>query len=474
MKDKLIDIMEVTHNLQDELNGIISIKLEKDDYREKVETILKDYRKKAQMPGFRPGKVPMGMVKKMYGKAVMAEEVNKILSEKLNKYIEEKELKVLGNPLPKENDSIEFDPVKYPELNFEFEIGLAPDFKLKMSEKDKFTKYKVKIDDKLIDKYIADLQKRYGKVSEVEKAGEEDMLHGKFVELDEEGNVKEGGIENQGTITLEFIDDEKLKKQLTGKKVGDSFKVDPAKVSKGEQDMAQMLGVESHEAAQIKSEFQFTVEKVYHMNSAEVNQDLFDQVFGEGEVKSEDDFREKVKGELEKMFERDADNLLQKNINDELIDRHEMEFPDTFLKKWIKEANEKPISEEQIEQEYPDYAKQLKWQLIRNKIAEEHKIEVKEEELMEFTKDLVKQQMAQYGIPEPEEEMVMQSAMKVLQDENQLRQVNDNLYAQKLFELFKDTFKIKDKEVDFDEFVKLATGKPAKKGILSNLTNMFS
>lgn len=467
--------MKVTHELKDELNGVINIVVETEDYKPKVESTLKTQKQRAQMPGFRPGKVPMGMVKKMYGPTVIAQEVNDILSKKLDDYIKSNDLKILGSPLPKEDDKApEFNPNEFPSMEFNYEIGLAPDFKVKMSEKDKFTKYKVKVDDALIEKYTDDLARRYGSMKETDAAGENDMLNGEFVELDENGQPKEGGIRHTSSISLEFLEDDKVKKELTGKKPGDVFEVDPDRVSKGAPDKAAMLDISVEEAENLKSKFQYSVDKVFSLTPASIDQAFFDKLFGEGEVKSKEEFEQKMVENLSTMFDRDADNMLQKHIREELMDRHKLNLPDAFLKRWVvKSENEKDISLEDVEKDYDKIAEQITWDLITNKLIDEHNIEVKHEEVIEQIKNRVRGQLAQYGMAEPDDEMVDQMAARYMENQEEIRKIYDNLYGEKLFEVFRNTFKFKEKEVDFDEFVKLATGKAPKKGILNNLQNVF-
>lgn len=467
--------MKVTHELKDELYGVINIVVETEDYKPKVESTLKTQRKRAQMPGFRPGKVPMGMVKKMYGPTVIAQEVNDILSKQLDEYIKSNDLKILGSPLPKEDDTApEFDPAVYPKMEFNYEIGLAPDFKVKISDKDKFTKYKVKVDDALIEKYTDDLARRYGSMKEADVAGENDMLNGEFAELDEKGNLKEDGIRHTSSISLEFLEDDKVKKELTGKKPGDVFEVDPDKVSKGTPDKAAMLDISAEEAEKLNSKFQYTVDKVFSLTPANIDQAFYDKLLGEGEVKSDEEFKTKMVENLSTMFGRDADNLLQKHIREELMNRHKLNLPDEFLKRWVvKSESEKSISLEDVEKDYDKIAEQITWDLITNKLIDEHNIEVKHEEVIEQIKIMVRNQLAQYGMGEADEEMVDQMAARYMENQEEVRKIYDNLYAEKLFDVFKNTFKFKEKEVDFDEFVKLATGKAPKKGILNNLQNVF-
>jgi len=468
--------MEVSQEKVDDLNAIINITLDSADYKNQVEQVLKDYRKRANMPGFRPGMVPMGMVKKMYGKSAIAEEVNKILQEKLNAHISENQLEVLGNPLPRETDEVEFDAVKYPTMYFTYDVGLAPAFEVKLTGKEKFDYYTIDVDKDLIGKYTNDLARRYGSVSEADTAADNDMLNGEFVELDNEGNPAENGIKSTSTISIEFVEDEQVKKSLVGTKKGDVLTLDPETVSKGHEDMGKMLQVDHDKVHQLihdKVKFQFTVNQVYAIQPAEMNQELYDKLFGEGVVDSQEAFEAKIKSQLEGMFVKDSDQLLLRHIQDSLLDKHKLELPDPFLKRWLKAANEQPLTDEQIEEEYEQYAKSLRWQLIESKLVKAHEIEVSGDDMREHTKQLMMQQFAQYGQADIDESIVDDSVNRVLQNQEEARKIYEQLQNQKLLGMFKDTLKLKTKAVNFDEFVKLATGESPKKGILSNLTNIF-
>lgn len=451
--------MEVTHELQDELNGKIRINLAKDDYLPQVEKQLKEHRKSASMPGFRPGKVPYGMVKKMYGRAVMAEEINKVLSTKLNSYVTEEQLEILGNPLPEATEDIVFDINNPADFNFSYEIGVSPNFEVKLNARMKFDFHKIAINDELIEKYQGDVTRRYGKVNEVEEAGEKDMLSGEFAELDADGNVVEGGITNTSTISLEFMEDE-FQKEYAGKKVGDVFDVDPVAVSKGHEDMGRMLGIDHaqvHTIEENKTRFQFTVKQIYHMEPAEMNQELFDKVYGEGNVTSEEEFKSKVSEELTNMFEIDSNRLLYKHVQEKLMDKFKLDLPDAFLKRWIIASNDKPVTEEQVEAEYDQYAESLRWTLIENKIIKENDIKVENEEVREFAKEAMRKNFAQYGMMEVEDEMLNNSIDQVLQNQEEVRKIYEQLFAEKMILVYKDKLKLVEKEVSLEDFNKLAT-----------------
>jgi len=468
--------MKVTHEIADNLTGVIAIEVQPEDYTPRVDAVLKNYKKQASMPGFRPGMVPMGMIKKMYGNSVLADELNKLLQDKLSEYINEQNLSILGNPLPKSEEQIQLDIKEPKDVTFRYDIGVAPEFEAEITDKEKLTYYTVKVDDTLIDKYATDLQKRYGNVEEADVAEENDMLSGEFVQLDEAGAPLEEGIKSTSTVALEFLEDEGVKKPLIGKKPGDSFELDPESVSKGHDDMGKMLGVDHdtvHRLLEHKVKFAFTVDKVYRMQPAELNEEFFGKVFGEGTVADEPAFRNKVQEDLNKMFGQDSDRLLMRQFREDFDKKLKLELPDEFLKQWIKAVNEKPITDDQIEQEYEQYTQGLRWQLIEGKLIKSHELKIDAEEVKAFAKNAIKQQYAQYGIPDMDDSVLDSSAQELLKNEEQVRNIYDNIYAEKLLHVVKETAKLKNKEVDFDEFVKLATGEPPKKGIMNNLKSLF-
>lgn len=451
--------MNITQEKVDNLNAVIKVQLAQADYQEKVDKVLNDYRKKANVPGFRKGRVPMGMIKKMVGPNAVIEEVNKILSESLHKYLTEEKLDVLGNPLPTIEDQEKIDWENQKDFEFKYEIGLAPQFDLELSDKFKFEYYKIKIADKDIDKYIKDIAKRYGKMTNPETAEESDMLFGKFEELDGTGNVKEGGISHSSVLIIDAVTDKKLQKNLIGAKANDVFDVDPKKISEHETDQAEALGIDVATLKKLISKFRYTVEKINRVIPAEVNQELFDKIYGPGNLKSEEEFRNKIKEELGKGLNVDVDRKFKADVQEKLLDKLKLSLPDDFLKRWIVASNEKPITQEQIEEEYDEYAKGLKWQLIENKIISANNVKVETEEVIEYTKGLLKQQMESMGMPAPEDKELTETASRVLQNQEEARNIYGMLFDTKLIALFKSKFKIKEKEVSYDDFIKIAYNK---------------
>lgn len=448
--------MEVTKESVDNLNALLKVKVEASDYQNQVSTTLEGYRKQANIPGFRKGKVPMGLIKKQYGRSVLAEELNKLVSENLYKFIQDENLDILGNPLPKEDDEVKGDFDQPDTFEFTYEIGLSPEIDVKLSGRNKYEYTKVKIDDDLVNKQISDLRRRYGKLVSTDEVGEKDMVLGQFVELDENKEIKEGGIMHSSTISMEFVEDKKSAKQLLGKKVGDKVVLDPYKVSKGGQDTAAMLGIKEEELEGISNQFEFTINEVKKMELAELNQELFDKLFGEGAVKSEDEMKAKVIADLEEMFSRDSDKILTRRITNDLMEKTTVELPDNFLKRWIQASQKEPISMEDIEKDYENYAKGIRWQLIQNAIFKKNEIKVEREETINYTKNLLINQYAQYGIPAPEDKELEASAMQVLSNQEEAQRITDMLAEDKLTDYFKNTVKLADKEVSYDEYMKIA------------------
>ncbi len=448
--------MNITKEKVDDLNAVIKVQVNQADYQEKVDKVLKDHRKKANIPGFRKGHVPMGMIKKQIGPNVLVDEINKILSESLHKFITDEDLNLLGNPLPKLDEQEKIDWTNQKDFEFSYEVGIAPEFDVDLGAKLKLDYYKIKVAEKDVDKYIEDVAKRYGKMSNPDAANANDMIFGKFEELDGTGNVKEGGISHSSVIIIPAVTDKKLQQRLVGAKANDTFEVDPKTISENPSDQAAAIGVDVATLATIISKFKFTVEKVNRIIPAELNQELFDKVYGPNTVKDISEFRAKVTEELGRGLSTDADRKLKADIQEKLIDKLKLKLPNEFLKRWIVESNEKPISKEQVEEEYEEYAKGLKWQLIENKIIKKNNIKVTPEEVVEHTKGLLAQQMAGMGLPGNNDEELTETANRVLQNEEEARNLYMMMYDTKLMELYKNSLKLKEKEVSYDDFLKIA------------------
>lgn len=464
--------MKVSHEVSEDLNGTLTVSIESADYADNVTAQLKDYKKKADMPGFRKGHVPLGMVKKMYGNSVLGEQINKILGTEIDKYIHENKLPILGQPIPIADESIKFDVNNMGDISFSYKIGVAPELTVEVTDKDKFTANKIKVDEPLIEKYSDDVRRQYGKFSSIEKAGDQDMLNGVFTELNEAGEIKDGGISHKSTIAIEFVENAKLKKTLMGLKKGDTLTLNPKDVSKGDEDLAKMLNIGMVQVNEISDSFSFSVEEIFHVEPADLDQELFDKLYGKDNVKSVEEFHAKITEELEKIFKRYEDIQFYKDIKSTYVKKFDHALPDEFLKEFLAQTEEYGGAAA-VEAEYANYAEGLKWNLIEGAISKKYDLAISKEELMDFTKESLKGQFAQYGMADPDDKLLTDTANNVLQNEEEYRKIYEDLYFAKMMDFYKKTVKIKDKSITYDDFVKLATGEAPKKGLMGSLTNLF-
>lgn len=444
--------MNVTTTKTGDLNAVLTVKISPEDYQQKVEKVLKDYRKNAKIPGFRPGMVPAGLIKKQYGKAVLIDEVNHLLQHAVTDHLRDEKLDILGNPLPVPNDDIDWD--NQSEFSFDFELGLAPEFDLKISDKIKVPYAKITADKKMVDRYVEDYTKRFGKMSSPESVEENCIIKGEFVEVDKDGNAVEEGITASASIGLDSLDDKKTVKALTGLKAGDKVTIDSKKAFKDDFNFANVIGSTKDALEASTGLFEITISEITKIDPAELNQELFDKVFGEGAVKDEKEFRARIKEDAEGMFVGESDRKFYEDVKEAVLDKTKFDLPDEFLKKWMQTSQERPVSAEEIEEEYPKMQDSLKWQLVESKLVKEHGIEVSQEELVSYTKELVARQMAQYG-QQPEEKDLEDIAKRVLENQEEAQRIADQLFGDKLMKFFKETVKINEKEVSFDEFVKM-------------------
>ena len=449
--------MKVTREDINAGTAILKVQVSQEDYQTKVNYTLEKQRKRAKSPGFRPGKTPMSVIQKQFGRAILAEELNKIVNDALSKYIFDEKIEILGNPIPTTDLEVIGDFNNPSDFEFPFEIGLKPVVDIKLSSKDKFDYVKVKIDDTLIGKQIDDLRRRYGKLVASEKVGESDMILGQFVELNEDDSIKEHGILNSSTISMEFVEDAKTKANFLGKVVGDKIIVNPAHVSRGGKDTAAMLAIKEEDLPNISNKFQLTINEIRHMELADLTQDLFDKLFGEGAISSEKELKERISVDLERMFENDSDKMLTNSVYLSLLENTKVELPREFLKRWIQVSNEKPITLEEIEGQFDNYEKGMKWQLIQGEIFKSNNLKLDQKEVVEFTKGLLINQYAQYGMPAPDDKELQKSAIDVLSKKEESAQIYDMIAEVKLTEYFKATVKLDEKYVSYDEFVAIAS-----------------
>ena len=443
----------------DNLNADLIVKINREDYASKVKASLEKYRKTAKIPGFRPGNVPMGMIEKQYGKSLLAEELNKLANDGIYNFIKENKLEILGNPIPKENTQVKGDFSAPDEFEFTFEIGLSPTIDMSKAMNGKYDYTTIKVDDKLINQQIEDLRRRYGKLISTEIAGEKDMVLGKFQELNDDKSIKTDGISNATTISLEFLKDAAVCQLFIGKKIDETFELDPSLVAKDNKDLSSILGVSEEIASGVTGLFSFTITEIKKMAMADLNSDLYAKLFQEGEVDSEESLKARIKKDMEQMFSKDSDKLLTRSVFNSIMEQTNVEFPSDFLKRWIRMTNEKPLTEEDINVEFDAYLKSLKWQLIQTKIFKDNNIKLDQEEVIEYTKNLLIGNYAQYGMPAPDDKELAETAIRLLQNKEQANGIYDQLAEQKLTDFFKSMVSLVAKPVSYDEFVEIANKK---------------
>ena len=436
----------------------IKIEVSENDYSEKVNDVLKKYRKDAVVPGFRKGKTPMSIIEKQYKTSIVVDEVNKILQDSLYKHITENKLKVLGSPMPLTDNEIDWK--NNTDFVFEYEVGLAPDLSIKISQKDKLTYYNIKADDKLIENYCNDIAKRYGKMTNPSESIAGDLVYCLIQQLDATGEIDASGISNEATVSVDSIKDKKFQKQFIKIKADDILKLNVKEVFTNKADLAAMLKVSQGELENLESnQFQFKVIRINRLAPAELNKDLFDKVYPEKNVKSLKDFKAKIKEEAEKSFVMESDRMLKNDVVLYLVEKVKFDLPDDFLMRWLVKSSEKPLTLDQVKIDYPNYSKSLKWQLIENKILEDNDVKITNDDLISFTKDLVKRQMQQYGQANTDDKQLSDIAENILKNEDERKKISNQLFDEKTLIIYKDLFKLNQKSISYDDFVKLATEK---------------
>lgn len=441
--------MNITKKDIDALNAELSITLAPQDYEEKVNNAIKKVQKQAAMPGFRAGKVPVGLIKKQYGKGILVDEINKILNDSLYNYINENSLEILGNPMPKEDSAVDFD--NKTEWTFDYELGLSPKFDLKLDNSQSFTYNTVKIDDELVEKYLKDVKRNYGKPSNPEVAEAKDVLYIDIVELDAEGNITPGGVFKSTSIGIDRLKNEAAKAKLTGSKKEDKIVMNANELYDSAVDKSMSLGIDKEVAEAFNADLQITVKNIARMEDAELNQELFDKLYGAGNVNSEEEFRDKIKAELAVMFTQDTDRKFVETVEKTLVDKLDIRLPDTFLKRWLMAVNEKPLTKEQLEAEYPAYARSMQWKLIENRIIKDNSLTVTAEEAKEEAGKFIRSQYARYG-QTPDEAEVAKIADSILSKQEEAQKIYEGLYSQKVLNLLKTSCKLDNKEVSYNEF----------------------
>ena len=440
--------MNITRNNVDALNAVVTVEVNKSDYADKVQEVLTNYRKNASIPGFRKGAVPMTLIQKQYGKAVLLDEVNKLLQESLNNYLVEEKLDILGNPLPKVTEDFNWDTEDF---KFEFELGLAPEFSVDLGAKTSVVKYNVVADDTMLNGQIARIQKQYGKVIAKDKVEEGNDVAGIFAN-------EERGINNRTTLDLEDLADKKAVKAILGKKVGDVVTLKTKGLFNDDHKLMDVLNIGHDDVHGLDIEMTFTIDEVIGYEPATLDQELFDRLFGPKAVTSVDELKAKIKEDAERQFAQQADQKFLNDVTEFLVESTKFDLPAEFLKKWIQTTGENPISAEEAATEYERSEKGLRYQLIESKIMKDNNLQITFDELKDYTSGLIKQQMAQFGQMDPSDEDVQGIVARVMSNQDEVRRLSEQVMNQKMLDLFKNSVKAKTKEVNYEDFVKAMYG----------------
>ena len=446
--------MNISLQNVDKVSALLTVNIEKADYQEKVEKVLKTYRQKANIPGFRKGMVPMSLIKKQFGKSVTAEEVDRLMQEKVNEYIRENKVNMLGMPLPNEEKMqvIDFDTQE--NFEFVFDIALAPEFKAELTEKDAIDFYTITVSDEMVNSQVDMYAQRASKYDKVNDYQDRDMVKGLLAELDEAGNTKEGGIQVEGAVMMpSYMKNDEQKAIFNGAKVNDVLVFNPSTAYEGNAaELSSLLKIKKEEVEGMKSNFSFQIEEITRAIPAELNQELFDQVFGEGNVKSEEEFRGKIKEGIAAQFVADSNYKFLLDVRNYLMEKvGKLEFPDALLKK-IMLLNNEDKGESFVEENYDKSIEELTWHLIKEQLVEANGIKVEQDDLLNVAKENTRMQFAQYGMMNLPEDMIENYAKETLKKKENVEGLVSRAVDAKLIVALKGKVALNNKEVSMDEF----------------------
>ena len=436
--------MNITKQNSDALNAVVKIDIVPEDYQAKVSELLEDYRKKADIPGFRKGHVPMGMIKKQYGKSIMIDEVNKLLQASLNKYLGDEKLDILGNPIPRMQEDFNWEADVF---SFEFELGLAPQFDVDLKAKKKVTQYNIIATDELIDKEVENIQARYGTESSIEVVTATSNVTGTFVNQEKE-------IDKKATFSLKDIEGKANLKKFVGANSGAEIELKTKGLFTNEHQLETVLGIAQEEVHGLDIHVTFTLEATTETIPAELDQELFDKLFSDGSVKSVTDLRAKIKEDAEKQFNQQGDQQLLNAVTEYLVENTKFDLPAEFLTKWLATAGEKQLSSDEAAAEYAKSEKALRYQLIEGKIMKDNDIKIDYAELVAYAKGFIRTQMAQFGNMNPEEKELDDIATRILSNQEEAQKLQAQLISQKLLAFYKENMSFKSKELSYEKFVK--------------------
>lgn len=442
--------MQITQSELKDLQAVLTLTIEPADYQEAVQKDLKQIRQKANIPGFRPGMVPMGLVKKMYGKGVLADVLNKVVGEQLGKYIDEQKLHVLGDPLPNNDLTPEMDLDNQDTFTFAFDIAVAPEFDAKLNGHNKLTSYTITVTDEMVEKQVASYAERFGDYKSVDEVKDGDMLKGMLTEQKEGGIVKEDAI-----LMPNYMKDEAQKALFNGAKKGDVITFNPMKAYDSEVELSSMLSISKEEAQNMTSDFTFELREITRHEAAAIDAELFAKVYGENNVKDEADFRARVKSEIEANMAEDAKYKFGLDAKAAIMKKMEgLSFPEAFLKRWVLATNEK-MTQEELDKDFPKMLEELKWHLAKDQLMKEYKIQVEKEDVEAYAKEVARMQFMQYGLMHVEDEYLNNFAQEMLKKEDQLRGIVERVAENKIYDAVRGAAKVEEKAISHEDFGKL-------------------
>lgn len=443
--------MNISRNNIDEANAVVSLKIVPGDYETKVEEVLKDYKKKVNLDGFRPGKVPFGLVRKMYRKSVLVEEVNKLISESLSKYFIEEKLRILGDPTPSEegNDPIDWDVQT--EFEFSFDIGIAPEFKVELSKSNKVPYYMIKIDKKIRTSYIEGYMRKFGSYKTTKKIEKgEELVKGNIKELREGGVVAE-----ETSFNLGVIKDEGIKKSFLGLSAGSKLNFDLKKAFPNDTELSSILKIDKEKLSELQNDFELEIKEITLFMDAELNQEFYDNAFGKDKIKTEEEFKSEINKEIRKNLEKEGDLRFSVDAKEMLVKKLKLQLPDEFLNKWLVKTNEGKFTKEEIDKDFELFRKDLEWQLIREKIVKEQDLKLSEDEILAYAKEVALMQFMQYGMANIPDDRLEHYAKELLGREDERKKMSDKLYEDKIMDYVKTAVKVESNKISADDFNKL-------------------
>ena len=436
--------MQITRKDLDALNAVITIAINKGDLSPKIDSVLTSYRKRANIPGFRKGNVPMGLIKKQYGAAIKADEANKMLQESLSNYISKEKIALLGNPLPVEREDFDWDADT---MLFDFELGLSPSFEVKLKGRKTITHYQITADNETIDKQIERMRSQYG------------SLHAEnivAVGVEVTAQFTAEGVDNKSTFSIDDIKSKAQKKKVLGSKVGDTIELKTKGLFADDHKLKHVLGLDHDKAHGLSIRVNCTIEEINRRELADMDQEFFDKVMGKDAVKSVSELKEKLMADAERQFATQSDQKMLNDVTESLIDNTKFDLPADFLKKWMQTSGENPISEDQAAEEYSKAERGIRYQLIEAKLVEQYDLKIDLEQIKSFAREMIQGQMAQFGRTDVSDQELDDIAERILGNQDEIKRISDQLMSKKMTDLFREEANLKIKKVSYEDFVKQA------------------